>query len=327
MSAHVRFTTKRTQCPKCGSSDGFAGIVSIDGAACGNPSQHGKCHACGEMIWPDDAPNVEPVPSPRAQRKPSNAVRDGIIAETSAQTSNLHRVLIHIGGEGMAAHLRQWNVGTDHDGRTLFHYVDARGRHVTTKGIAYDAAGKRMRDSGARFGVSLPSQYVPMTSGEGHRPCLFGEQWMQDGQSMIDYRDMLNPKRITFDDRTPVALVESEKSAIVASFIMPSMVWIAAGGSNGITADKAEALRGRTVLILFDCDDAGRNSAAECAKRITAAGGVAIHEIDGVPVQDVVFTSAAPAGFDIADHVMHMLATRAAEHQIGSTLHISQGVA
>jgi hypothetical protein len=326
MSANVRFHNKRSRCPECGSSDGFAGILSIDGAPCGDAQRHGKCHACSVMIWPDDTSEATPASSPRPKREPSAVVRAGIVDETDALTSNLHRVLMNIGGEGMAAHLRQWRIGTDAEGRTLFHYINSRGQHVTTKGISYDVTGKRDRAAKARFGVRLASGYVNMTSEQGHRPCLFGEQWMQPGQSMIDYRDALNPKRITFDDRVPVALVESEKSAVVASYMMPNLIWIATGGTSGVTAEKAEALRGRVVLILFDCDDKGREGAVKNASIISKAGGVPVHEIDGAPVQDVVFAG-APAGFDIADHIMHMLMERAAHHQNGSMLPISQGVA
>ena len=322
---NVEFRKNRTRCPKCNSSDGFAGIVSINGKACGDPLQHGKCHACDAMIWPDD--QASDVQHEAKQARPESAiVKDSIIEQTDAQTSNLHRVLINIGGEGMAAHLRQWRIGTDADGRTLFHYLNPRGLHQTTKGMEFDAAGKRIKTSNARFGVRLPAKYVDLSSNEGHRPCLFGEQWMQAGQSMIDHRDSLNPRKCTYNEQTLIGLVESEKTAIVASFVMPQMIWIASGGTSGITDEKAKALHGRTVLIMFDCDETGRNAAAKSAERIAKAGGTAIHQIDGVPAQDYIFTG-AQNGFDIADHIMDMLAIRAAVIQNGSTLPISQGAA
>lgn len=325
----VTFQKKRTRCPSCGSSDGFAGVMAIDGAPCGDPQRHGKCFSCDVMIWPDDAPSSEARPNQQTERKPSAVVRAGLIAETSAQTSNLHSVLINIGGEGMAAHLRQWNIGTDGEGRTLFHYINSRGQHQTTKGIAYDAAGSRISEgpqAGARFGVRMPSGYVPLTSKEGHTSCLFGEQWTQAGQSMIDYRNPAQPRKWAYDDRTPVVLVESEKTAVVASYMMPNLIWIATGGTNGITKDKATALRDRVVLIMFDCDRAGREAATKAAQIIGNAGGKPIHEIDGKPVQDHVFRGAAD-GFDIADHVMETLSIMAADNQKRSMLRISEGAA
>jgi len=321
----VVFRKKRTRCPMCNSSDGFAGIVSINGMACGDPLKHGKCFSCDAMIWPDDQPS-DMQHEPKQARPASAIVHDRIIEQTDAQTSNLHRMLINIGGEGMAAHLRQWRIGTDAEGRTLFHYINARGQHQTTKGMEYDAAGKRIKTSNARFGVRLPDKYHDLSGKNDHRPCLFGEQWMQAGQSMIDHRDSLNPRKCTYNEQTLIGLVESEKTAIVASFIMPQMIWIASGGTSGITEGKADALRGRTVLIMFDCDKSGRDAAAKSAELIAKVGGTAIHQIDGVPAQDYIFTG-AQNGFDIADHIMDMLAIRAAVIQNGSTLPISQGAA
>lgn len=323
---HVTFNTKRTRCPECESSNGFAGMKTIDGTPCGDQLRHGKCHACGVMIWPDDAPSSEAQPYQRTDPKPLAVVRAGLIAETSAQTSNLHSVLINIGGEGMAAHLRQWNIGTDGEGRTLFHYINSRGQHQTTKGIAYDAAGKRIKTSDARFGVRMLSGYVPLTSKDGHRPCLFGEQWTQAGQIMIDHRNPAQPRKWAYDDRTPVVLVESEKTAVVASYMMPNLIWIATGGTSSMTKDKAAALRERVVLIMFDCDRAGREAAAKAAQVIGDIGGKPIHEIDGKPAQDHVFRGAAD-GFDIADHVMETLSIMAADHQKRSMLRISEGAA
>lgn len=278
------------------------------------------------MIWPDDVPTSPNDHHPKPiQVRPASA-RAGLIDETDSQTSNLHHALISIGGDAMAAHLRQWRIGTDAEGRTLFHYIDAKGEHRTSKGMAYDAEGKRCQGIAARFGVKLAAGYIDLSGKAGHRPCLFGEHWMQHGQSMIDYRDQARPRAQAYADDTPVALVESEKTAITASFVMPNIIWIATGGSQGVTKEKAEALRGRTVLMMFDCDKAGRDAAANSAPILMHAGARPIHSIDGVPIQDHVFGTDAADKYDMADHVMAMLARHGAD-QMRSTLHISQGVA
>jgi hypothetical protein len=50
----------------------------------------------------------------------------------------------------------------------------------------------------------------------------------------------------------PVAIVESEKTAIVASCYLPECVWLACGGSEGLNPAKCECLKGRTVLLYPD---------------------------------------------------------------------------
>jgi hypothetical protein len=310
------YATKRTQCPKCGAKRGFAKLETRDDGS-------GFCHACGEPLWGDGG-SSHYQPRHRTESKPAAVVRDGLIQETSAETSALHVALINIGGQAMASHLRQWNIGTDGEGWTLFHMIDAKGQHRTTKGIPYDRAGKRLE--GARFGIkTLSGAYVNLSKDKGHRPCMFGEQWTQPGMAMIDHRGD-KPRQCTYDATTPIVLVESEKTAVVASFMMPQWIWLASGGSTGITKEKASPLRDRVVLIMFDCDRAGRDAAAKAADVIAGIGGKPIHQIDGKPVQDHVFTAAAD-GYDFADYVMDMLASQAAQDKTRSTLRISEGVA
>ena len=50
----------------------------------------------------------------------------------------------------------------------------------------------------------------------------------------------------------PVAIVESEKSAIIASIIIPELVWLAAGNLNGLSIDKCKVLKNRDVMLYPD---------------------------------------------------------------------------
>ncbi len=67
------------------------------------------------------------------------------------------------------------------------------------------------------------------------RQCLFGQHLLP-----------------LYPDKT-VFLVESEKSAVIASRYMPDAIWLATGGKNiGFNARIIEALRGRDVVLLPD---------------------------------------------------------------------------
>jgi type I restriction enzyme R subunit len=46
--------------------------------------------------------------------------------------------------------------------------------------------------------------------------------------------------------------VESEKSAIIASCIMPELVWLAAGNLNGLSIEKCQVLESRDVMLYSD---------------------------------------------------------------------------
>ncbi|MFT4805374.1 MAG: hypothetical protein ACI9YE_002590, partial [Psychroserpens sp.] len=47
-------------------------------------------------------------------------------------------------------------------------------------------------------------------------------------------------------------LVESEKTALVASMVFPNYTWLAYGGINGLTNDKIKVLAGETIIIIPD---------------------------------------------------------------------------
>lgn len=50
----------------------------------------------------------------------------------------------------------------------------------------------------------------------------------------------------------PIGIVESEKTAIVASEYQPDILWMATGGSNNLSEDKLKALNGRKIILFPD---------------------------------------------------------------------------
>ncbi|MDR0835283.1 MAG: DUF6371 domain-containing protein, partial [Tannerella sp.] len=64
--------------------------------------------------------------------------------------------------------------------------------------------------------------------------CLFGEHLLHD-----------NTKK--------VAIVESEKTAIIASVYLPEFIWMACGGCGNLSLKLCEPLKGRNVVLFPDC--------------------------------------------------------------------------
>lgn len=118
------------------------------------------------------------------------------------------------------------------DGACIFWQVDSTYRVRTGKIMLYDA------DNGHR--VKNPRSYIAwvhkMKSVRDFnlKQCLFGEHLL-----------------IRYEEK-PVALVESEKSAIICSFYYPEYVWLATGGLNNLNAEKCRVLKGRTVVLFPD---------------------------------------------------------------------------
>jgi hypothetical protein len=50
----------------------------------------------------------------------------------------------------------------------------------------------------------------------------------------------------------PVALVESEKTAIIAAALWPDFIWLATGSLTGLTLERCESLQGRKIILFPD---------------------------------------------------------------------------
>ncbi len=146
-------------------------------------------------------------------------------AEETARLFNLYRV-------GTSA---KWG------GSTVFWQTDESGKVRTGKIMLYNpATGRRVKEpqvcvSWAHAELRLPNYNL--------RQCLFGQHLLP-----------LYPDRAVF-------LVESEKSAVIASHYLPDVLWLATGGKNiCLNVHTIEALHGRDVVLLpdFGATDAWR---------------------------------------------------------------------
>jgi hypothetical protein len=65
------------------------------------------------------------------------------------------------------------------------------------------------------------------------KQCLFGEHLLQDKSK-------------------PIAIVESEKTAIIASVYVPDYIWLASGSLSNLNTEKCAVLRGRMLTLFPD---------------------------------------------------------------------------
>lgn len=76
------------------------------------------------------------------------------------------------------------------------------------------------------------------------------------------------PQLLTAPPDQPIALVESPKTAIIATAYLPDFLWLATGAKGYLTADRLEPLRNRSLLLWPDLDayhDA-KNPKGHCIK-------------------------------------------------------------
>lgn len=131
--------------------------------------------------------------------------------------------------------VRDYYIGTSkHFGgaATVFYQVDRYGKIHRGKVMQYNPAnGKRVKEPFAM----VTTVHKLMNLGDNLPPqCLFGEHLLPD-----------------FPDAT-VAIVESEKTAIIASGVFGDCIALACGGCGNLTAAMCEPLRGRDVVLFPD---------------------------------------------------------------------------
>ncbi|RYU96248.1 DUF6371 domain-containing protein [Emticicia agri] len=139
----------------------------------------------------------------------------------------------HFGKVITLALMVRYFVGTSKHwpGATVFWQIDLLGGIRTGKIMLYNPAnGKRVKEPYKHI------NWVHSVLGlkDFHlEQCLFGEHLL----SVSD---------------APVALVESEKTALIASVYLPQFIWLAVGSLSNLTANKCKVLKGRKVVLFPD---------------------------------------------------------------------------
>ena len=70
------------------------------------------------------------------------------------------------------------------------------------------------------------------------------------------------------DKSKPVAIVESEKTAVICSVYLPEFIWLACGSANNLNEARTKVLKGRNVVLFPDlgCFDLWNNKVNKLTK-------------------------------------------------------------
>ncbi|MFZ4725093.1 MAG: DUF6371 domain-containing protein [Paludibacter sp.] len=128
-------------------------------------------------------------------------------------------------------------LGASKNKEVIFWQIDITGKVRTGKIMQYNLiTGKRIKhESGAiDWAHNKLKQKKELPQDFNLQQCFFGEHLLT-----------------IYPDKT-VAIVESEKSAIITSCILPDMLWLAAGNIHGLSIKKCKVLKNRNVILYPD---------------------------------------------------------------------------
>jgi hypothetical protein len=251
----------------------------------------GYCHSCGETFLPE-LPKVEKwnTPQPKAYKprpvtppqKPVSFIPVEVFKASlkAHETNHFVQFLINLFGVEVASQLvsRYFIATSKHwNGATVFWQIDTQGKVRTGKIMLYSpTTGKRVKN------LELPVYWVHKALKQPEfelRQCLFGEH-------------------LLIDKTKPVAIVESEKTAVIASVYLPQFIWVAVGSLTNLNAEKCSILKGRTVTLFPDLN--GFEKWSSKANELS--------HLANFTVSDLLERKATEAekkqGFDLADYLI-----------------------
>lgn len=299
MSSHrYAFAHKlpKRSCPACGERRLRTYVDLTTGDEC--DTKYGVCDrkdGCGYFLAPskiakdyEPKKKMQPPPIRRTSwRCPSKYV-DSTLQHTNSNT--LLNWLRSCAGVDADAAWTQYRIGTYPPGRrtelmyaTCFWQIGGDDMPRSAKIIPYHPNGKRVKELGSTWIHSVITATPENPRGEsmdtlGIGQCLFGEHLLRQRPDAL------------------VAVVESEKSAVIGACFYPQVVWVATGGSNTFTVERCMALAGRKVVVF---PDAGMYE------------DWLAHSIDislmceSMVVSDILEAMGVPKGDDIADYLIH----------------------
>jgi hypothetical protein len=291
----------RHRCPACNSNKSFVRYIdTTTGEHIAN--NVGKCNReinCGYHYTPkqyfqdnslsfDRENNVSVSPALR-ERKLETRKQPSFI-ETNIFKSSLKgyeeniftKQLLHRFGKAAAEKaIEKYFIGSSKHwpGATIFWQIDFSGKIRTGKIMLYDESLHRVKEP---FNHITWVQTVLNIENFNLKQCLYGAHLLKGNTNTVN-------------------LVESEKTAIIASIYLPQFTWLSCGNLNGLNIEKLKVLQGRKVVLFPDLNayDIWDRKAKEFEKLLPGTS---------FKVSDLLERKASDEqrkrGFDIADHLL-----------------------
>jgi hypothetical protein len=207
-------------------------------------SKHGNPAAAKEVYRPLTYKDFEPSYMPKQ-----------LISKTVKHYERNHFVQYlakRFGPEIAYTQARLYLAGTSNHwpGACIFWQVDSADKVRTGKIMLYNPqTGKRIKQ---------PFNHIAWAHKLSQKSGVVSRKSEKTQDSRLPTQDF-NLKQCLFGEHLlkyqpakPVAICESEKTAIMASIYYPELLWLAAGSLQGLNVAKCKCLEGRTVVLMPD---------------------------------------------------------------------------
>ena len=297
-------TRYRCPAPNCGKGKTFSLYIDTETGEHIHPTV-GRCNResnCGYHYTPkqyfeNNGTKKSFRPNTRARAKCSELLKSKPVSyipvevfkaslnPTAFETNHFVKFLINLFGVEVASQLvsRYFIATSKHwNGATVFWQIDTQGKVRTGKIMIYrPTTGRRQKEFTFAHKLIKQPEF-------GLKQCFFGEH-------------------LLIDKTKPIAVCESEKTAVIASVYLPQFIWVASSGLHGLNFDKCSILKGRTVTLFPDLSKPkieGKSTAFEIWSRKAKE----LSYLANFTVSDLLERKATEAekkqGFDLADYLI-----------------------
>ncbi|MFR9574790.1 MAG: DUF6371 domain-containing protein [Rikenellaceae bacterium] len=257
-------STKHT-CPECGKRYCFT--LYVDESNTALDDRVGRCDhesSCGyhytpKMYFEDNPLKREDrgdwrsytPPKPTPPRFPDFIPREYVTRSEGPRSDFVRFLSTLTDGDTLCRLMNDYHLGNTRSSEVIYWQIDRQHRVRTGKVMAYRPDGHRNKDRPPNWVHSIMKRQQQISEDYNLVQCLFGEHLLTKYPAKV------------------VAVVESEKSAILGSIVFPEYIWVATGGKSQLDRSKMRVLEGREVIMFPDVD--GYSEWVERAKQLTFA--------------------------------------------------------
>ena len=293
--------TKLT-CPSCGKTHRFVPYYDTEGKIT-FPNYVGRCdreQKCGYHYPPKQYFNEHPEakenchdndwtmplsepPQPKPKPPPSFIANATMRATLHAYKSNNFVTFLRsiMDDNAVAKVIERYHIGTvkKWDGGTVFWQVGEDGNVHAGKLMLYNPTDGHRVKTETRDKITWVHSVLRLRN-FNLQQCYFGEHLLVDKSKTI-------------------ALVESEKTAIIASVFFPNYIWIASGGKSGCFNSRMHILSGRNVILYPDL-----KATAEWQVKAEQMRRIGIKVEVSTYLESIATDEERSNGLDIADYII-----------------------
>ena len=285
----------RHECPSCGIkgvfaryADEFDKQIADELGRCDRESKCGyhlkpkEYFEAQGTVWTPSATQPEPKTEPLELVEISRSYFENSLTNIE-QNSFVKFLLSRYDSEEVMAVVERYSLG-DFEGFTVYWRIDQQERINTGHCIKYDpATGKRIKGQG-----------------------VYSQDWMHSILKRrgalpenSDYRRNYFGDHLLTNDSEAVAIVEAEKTAVIAALELPEYQWLACGGKSHLSVEKLQRYAQRRVILFPDAD--GFEKWSEIANQARSQGlNVTVSDL-----LEMELTEAQKSdGWDLADYLL-----------------------